>query len=176
MAQQMEIQSFSEFCHRWPEWLETVKTHEARLQAQEGHAPDKARWTSAFSKPSPKAQAGHSTKIAAKEAQNIKRQLRPNDNERLLQQSGPGAAAFLSPGEDMPVLPNTHFQVALRRRLMFADPISNGSNTCCHQSGTHPCAAPINKDGGKHAVSCHVGGGVQAKPRDFTSLGVSRLA
>jgi hypothetical protein len=166
VAQQMGIQSFSEFCHLWPEWLAAIKIHEARLQTQEGQAADKSRWTAAFSKASPKAQAAHSTKIAAKEAQNIKRLLTPNDNERLLQQSGPGAAAFLSPGEGMPVLPNTHFEVALRRRLMFADPISNGSNTCCHQSGTHPCAAPINKDGGKHAVSCHVGGGVQARHDD----------
>jgi hypothetical protein len=175
VAEQLGIQSYAEFAQKWPAWTKAIKEQEARLQGQEGHALDRARWTTLFTKPASKAQALHGQKIAFRDAQTLKRSMTAHELERLEQQSGPGAAAFLAPGEGMPVLPNAHYEIALRRRLMFADPVSNGSNTCCHQSGTNPCGAQCKGDGGKHATSCHIGGGVQARHDDIKDSTASWL-
>jgi hypothetical protein len=170
--------SFAEFCDRWPAWAKAVTKADGQLGRLQGKAVDPTRWTNAFQEPLVKKQGEHGKKVAITQTKKHRALLNRDNLGRVEQQSGPGAGAYLVPGEGNPRLADPHFRVATRRRLLCAELVTEGSNTCCHRNVTTTCAIRIPKDHGKHAISCQIGGGVvqrHAALRDTVAKWVEEL-
>ena len=101
------------------------------------------------------------------QAKTFKNQLGTTDLGRIEQQSGPGAGGYLMPGEGNPRLVGPHFKVATRSRLLCAELVVEGANTCCHRNGVLVCGLPKVGGHGKHATQCQIGGGVIARHSTF---------
>jgi hypothetical protein len=160
VAAKTEIGSFAEFSDKWPAWAKAVAVADNALGRLQGKAVDPTRWTAAFHEAKPKQQGEHGKKVAITQAKSFRTKLGAVDLGRVEQQSGPGAGGYLMPGEGNPRLADPHFKVATRRRLLCAELVVEGANTCCHRNGVRVCGLPTVRDHGKHAIQCQIGGGV----------------
>ena len=163
VAEVVEAHSWESFVAKCPAIHEALRAAEnAAVAAGDGHVvrPD---WIACFQEPKPKLQGEISKHISAANRECVLRQLPEDERSLFRSNGGKGAGAFSLPpeGEEVPVMPDKHFQVVVRDRL--GCPVSPAGARCQHRrTDGSLCNAPLDRRG-MHARICPIGGALIRK-------------
>jgi len=132
---------------------------EVSLRSHGGNHGAPLPWHEYLTEPAPKLQGLFAGAVSEASRGSLLGRLSDEDAADVQSNGGTGAGSFLlPPTEGAMVLPNAHFLVTLRDRLLM--PVSPEGATCKHRRPDgRLCGQPLDKRG-KHARGCKVGGGV----------------
>ena len=165
VAGTLGVASEAGFRARCPSVAQELAKAEEELLRQGATKGERLDWGAFLAEPAP-----HLQRVWALEAGTCKRDrllagMGPEDATDLRSQGGVGAGGFLQPylGEERQcqVLPDAHFQLLLRDRLLL--PVCPAGGSCQHRrSDGRVCGEPLDPRGW-HARKCAIGGGLDKR-------------
>ena len=182
LAQCMGFNSLADLRTAWPAWARTVDSLEQRWAGRTGRSLNPQRWEALLELPATKRQkalADVAHSCAVKDLQN--RLLTKPAALALEMCTGPEASACLT--DDAKPLSTAHLRASLRFRLGDSEPVPMLQG-CRHRGKCgRTCGLHFRHDGGHHARTCKLGGGVMRRHdavrdalfRWLTELGVDVL-
>ena len=157
------VSTLQGFRSRCPGVAGVLDVAETTLRTQGGNRGRALPWEDYLAEPAEKLQASFAAEISETLKESLLNGLGDEDAADLHSNGGTGAGGFLlPPAEGVMVLPDDHFTLALRDRLLL--PICPEGACCKHtrRNDGRICGAPLDRRG-KHARMCAIGGGVMAR-------------
>ncbi len=171
VAEAVGIGSYEQLCAAWPEWRATMSEADDQLARATGATFRADRWAARLAEAGSKKQRDYTRAVQAKRARTLHGALVAYESEKVRGGGGKGGGNFMVPVtteekegtamERTGCLGDKHAVVAIRRRLRCAEVAPNMGPTCGHRTrrGVR-CGHRMTGDGGAHATSCGVGGGM----------------
>jgi len=151
-------------------WGEMARA-EAALLAAGAHGGRPLHWLRFLHANVPKQQGLWSKEVSQARAKHLLDACAEEDAADLRSHGGPGAGAFLLPRrEGVKSMPDKHFRVALRDRLLL--PVCQEGARCQHRRPDGRLCGALLDSRGHHARKCVIGGALDARHnslRDWTA-------
>jgi hypothetical protein len=174
VARECGVTGMEDWHAQWPEWQAVAHRQERQFAEQAGKLPPTHRWTQLLHRGEEKRQRALASQAYAHRAAKLSAGLHDDEAVKIKLASGPEAGAWLATGtEEVPPLADRTMQLCLRRRLRVGVPCPGGER--CHHRGARGtiCGTAClvgsavdgqdRPDGGRHAVTCPLGGGVMRR-------------
>ena len=162
VANLLGLNSILAFRTAWPQWATMMDQCEQTLHSKSQAPLDPRRWERYASGHQPvKRQKHHADAVKLSACKSLRASLSPQKRFLLTMGSGPESSAFLHP--EVEPLGDTHLRACLRMKLLMDDPVPNPNPAagCQHRGASgRLCGTQCTRDGGHHARTCPLGGGV----------------
>ena len=147
---------------RCPTLAEDLARAEGEFRRAGGNNGRQLDWDRWLGGPSLKLQGSWSRELSSARREALLQAMTEEDAADARSHGGPGAGSFLLPTADgVQVMPDTHFLVALRDRLLL--PVCPHGALCQHRRRDGRLCGAVLDGRGHHAKKCSVGGALLAR-------------
>jgi len=182
------IKTVAALREQWPCLAGALDRGDQEIRDLTGTAEKPTKWQMTLHRPSAKRQREIAKEIMAATVTQLHTDLPHDHSVRLSACASAEGSVLLRPPPDEKPIPDAHMKIALRLRLGFKDVVERASLTCLNMSRRKPqlglpvgngaghsahgipvrddrriCGCLITSDGGAHALTCQLGGGVVAR-------------